>query len=91
MTTSKKAEIAVFGGGCFWCTEAVFEELKGVTSVMPGYSGGSTGSPQAPPTYEDVSTGKTGHAEGIKIEYDPEKISYGDLLTVFLRRTTRQP
>jgi len=74
-----KNQIAVFGGGCFWCTEALFEELKGVISVMPGYAGGSVKNP----TYEQVCTGKTGHAEVIKIEYDPEKISYGDLLTVF--------
>ncbi|MBU6501044.1 MAG: peptide-methionine (S)-S-oxide reductase MsrA [Patescibacteria group bacterium] len=70
---------AVFAGGCFWCTEAVFEELKGVVSVMPGYTGGTTKNP----TYEQVCTGRTGHAEAIKIEYNPEKISYSDLLTVF--------
>lgn len=78
-----QTQIAVFGGGCFWCTEAVYEELKGVISVMSGYAGGATGSPQAPPTYAEVSSGKTGHAEVIKIEYDPAKISYDDLLTVF--------
>ena len=69
----------MFGGGCFWCTEAVFENLRGVESVMPGYAGGDT--PR--PTYEDVSTGNTGHAEVIKVEYDPTVISYRDLLTVF--------
>jgi len=69
----------VFAGGCFWCTEAVFDELKGVASVMPGYTGGGVKNP----TYEQVCAGKTGHAEAIKIEYDPEKISYDDLLTVF--------
>lgn len=79
-----KTEIAVFGGGCFWCTEAIFSELKGVMSVMPGYAGGSTNSPQAaPPTYEDVCSGKTGHAEVIRVEFDPSCISYKDLLTVF--------
>ena len=79
MTKSNKNEIAVFGGGCFWCTEAMFEELKGVISVIPGYTGGTMKNP----TYEDVSTGKSGHAEVIKIEYDAKKISYNDLLTVF--------
>jgi len=74
-----KTQSAVFGGGCFWCTEAVFQELKGVVSVMPGYAGGTSSNP----TYESVSSGKTEHAEVIKIVYDPEKISYRDLLTVF--------
>ncbi len=72
-------ETIVFGGGCFWCTEAVFRALKGVISVMPGYAGGSTPNP----TYESVSTGKTGHAEVISIEYDPARVSFDDLLTVF--------
>lgn len=76
---AEKTEIAVFGGGCFWCTEAVFQNLKGVVSVMPGYAGGEKPSP----TYEEVCGGKTGHAEVIKIEYDPSQISYRDLLTVF--------
>src|SRR5438552_3236767 len=79
MTTENKNQTIVFGGGCFWCTEAVFGELKGVVAVMPGYAGGTV----ANPTYEHVSTGKTGHAEVIKIEYDAEKSSFGDLLTVF--------
>lgn len=74
-----KTEIAVFGGGCFWCTEAVYQELEGVLEVWPGYAGGSTPSP----TYEAVCSGRTGHAELIKIEFDPEKISYKTLLTVF--------
>lgn len=72
-------EVAVFGGGCFWCTEAVFKMLKGVILVMPGYTGGH----KPNPTYEEVSTGKTGHAEVIYIEYDPTLITYRDLLTVF--------
>ncbi len=72
-------EIAVFGGGCFWCTEAVFSELRGVLSVMPGYAGGE----KPNPTYEQVCGGDTGHAEVIQIEFDPEQISYEDLLTVF--------
>ena len=79
MTASSKTQVAVFGGGCFWCTEAMFEELKGVVSVMPGFTGGI----MKGPTYEDVSTGKTGHVEVIRIEYEPERISYSDLLTVF--------
>lgn len=72
-------EVAIFGGGCFWCTEAVFQRLDGVISVEPGYAGGQ----KENPTYEDVSSGSTGHAEVIKIEYNPSKISYEDLLTVF--------
>ncbi len=72
-------EIAVFGGGCFWCTEAIFKMLKGVFSITPGYAGGT----MANPTYEAVSSGATGHAEVIRIEYDPGAISYQTLLTVF--------
>lgn len=70
---------ATFGGGCFWCTEAFFRELKGVKSVVSGYSGGQ----RKNPTYKQVSTGRTGHAEVIQIEYDPKKITYKDLLEVF--------
>src|SRR3989344_5665131 len=85
------SEVAIFGGGCFWCTEAVFKMLKGVSSVTPGYAGGSTpqsdsgqvSSPQTAPTYEDVCSGKTGHAEVIQIQYDPTVIPYEKLLTVF--------
>ncbi|OGY96853.1 MAG: peptide-methionine (S)-S-oxide reductase [Candidatus Liptonbacteria bacterium GWC1_60_9] len=77
--TPEKTEVAVFGGGCFWCTEAVFRELRGVSSVMPGYAGGITRNP----TYEQVSAGNTGHAEVIQIEFDPNEITYHDLLTVF--------
>lgn len=73
------SEIAVFGGGCFWCTEAVFTMLRGVTAVEPGYAGGTTPNP----TYDEVSTGKTGHAEVIRIVYDPTQVAYRDLLTVF--------
>lgn len=74
-----KKETAVFGGGCFWCTEAVFSDLKGVSSVTSGYAGGSF----VNPSYEDVCTGKTGHAEVIKIEFDPSIITYDNLLKVF--------
>lgn len=76
---TKQYEVAVFGGGCFWCTEAVFQMLKGVISVTPGYTGGTTQNP----SYEEVSAGVTGHAEVIRIEYDPALIAYRDLLTVF--------
>lgn len=72
-------EIAIFGGGCFWCTEAVFKMLDGVSSVVPGYAGGTKPSP----TYDEVSTGDTGHAEVTRIEYDPAKVSFRTLLTVF--------
>ncbi|MEN9560833.1 MAG: hypothetical protein RIQ56_106 [Candidatus Parcubacteria bacterium] len=72
-------KIAVFGGGCFWCTEAVFQMLKGVSLVESGYAGGST----EKPTYERVSEGNTGHAEVIRVTYDPAVITYSDLLTVF--------
>ena len=70
---------ATFGNGCFWCTEAIFLRLKGVKSVMPGYSGGHVENP----TYEEVCTGETGHAEAIQILYDPEVLSYDALLEVF--------
>jgi peptide-methionine (S)-S-oxide reductase len=76
---SAKENIAVFGGGCFWCTEAVFKMLRGVISVAPGYAGGATENP----TYYKISNGDTGHAEVIRIEFDPARISYKDLLTVF--------
>ena len=72
-------EVAVLGGGCFWCTEAVFTELRGVVSVEPGYSGGTLPNP----SYEQVCTDRTGHAEAIRITFDPDVISYGDLLGVF--------
>jgi peptide-methionine (S)-S-oxide reductase len=70
---------AVFGGGCFWCTEAVFQMLKGVSKVESGYAGGAIDNP----SYEQVSSGSTGHAEVIRVTYDPALISYQDLLTVF--------
>ena len=76
---SNSTETAVFGGGCFWCTEAVFLELKGVMSVTSGYAGGKTEKPR----YETVSSGDTGHAEVIRIEFDPNVISYSQLLEVF--------
>lgn len=75
----EKNEFAVFGGGCFWCTEAIFGSLKGVVSVTSGYAGGAKDNP----TYVEVCSGATGHAEVNKIEYDPTIITYGDLLEVF--------
>ena len=72
-------EVAVFGGGCFWCTEAVFAELEGVDSVVPGYAGGHTENP----TYYQVCTETTGHAEVSKLQFDPSQITYKDLLAVF--------
>ena len=72
-------DIGVFGGGCFWCTEAVFAVLKGVNSVVPGYAGGHT----EHPTYREVCSETTGHAEVSKVEFDPSQISYDDLLSVF--------
>jgi len=72
-------EVATLGGGCFWCTEAVFSEIKGVLKVEPGYSGGSL----ANPTYEQVSTGTTGHAEVVQITFDPGIISFREILKVF--------
>lgn len=72
-------EIATLAGGCFWCTEAVYQRLRGVRSVESGYIGGE----RPNPTYEEVCTGRTGHAEAIRITFDPAVISYGDLLDIF--------
>ncbi|HEV7814518.1 MAG TPA: peptide-methionine (S)-S-oxide reductase MsrA [Janthinobacterium sp.] len=79
MTTNGKTEVAVLGGGCFWCTEAVYREVKGVTKAESGYTGGQ----QADPTYEQVCAGNTGHAEVVRLEFDPAVISYRDLLEIF--------
>ncbi len=79
MENTKNNEIAVIGGGCFWCTEAVFKMLRGVSSVLPGYAGGE----KPNPTYEEVCGGKTGHAEVIQIKFDPTQVKFEDLLTVF--------
>ena len=76
---NEQMAIATFGNGCFWCTEAIFQQLKGVESVYPGYIGGHVKNP----TYAEVCTGNTGHAEAIQIQYDPEVISYRELLDVF--------
>lgn len=82
---TKKREIATLGGGCFWCTEALFVELKGVDSVVSGYAGGVVPNP----TYEAICTGITGHAEVIQVTFDPKKISYKELLEIFF--TTHDP
>lgn len=74
-------EKAVFGGGCFWCTEAVFQCIRGVEKVISGYAGGEMKNP----SYGAVSTGATGHAEAIQIEFDPKEISYKDLVYIFFR------
>lgn len=72
-------QVATFGGGCFWCLEAIFEQLRGVSAVQSGYAGGHVPNP----TYEQVCTGTTGHAEVVQIQFDPDVISYRDLLEVF--------
>ena len=72
-------DVATLAGGCFWCTEAVYQNLRGVESVESGYIGGT----RPDPTYEEVCTGTTGHAEAIRITYDPDQIGYGDLLNIF--------
>jgi len=77
--TAKGTQTAIFAGGCFWCTEAVFEQLNGVQKVVSGYAGGDAASAH----YDIVSAGKTNHAESIQITFNPEKISYGQLLKVF--------
>jgi peptide-methionine (S)-S-oxide reductase len=72
-------ETAILGGGCFWCTEAAFSELKGVEAIQSGYAGGDVENP----TYKQVCTGRTGHAEVVEVKFDPAVISYEDLLRVF--------
>ncbi len=76
---STNLQTATFANGCFWCTEAIFQRLKGINSVKSGYSGGTVPNP----TYEQVSSGETGHAESLQIEFDPQVISYATLLDVF--------
>ncbi len=72
-------ELAILGGGCFWCLEAVFKDLRGVSSVMSGYAGGHV----AQPSYKQVCNGNTGHVEVVQVKFDPAQISYADLLRVF--------
>jgi peptide-methionine (S)-S-oxide reductase len=77
--TPENTEVATLGGGCFWCLEPVFDDLKGVISVESGYAGGSV----PDPTYEQVCSGRTGHAEVVRVTFDPSRISYRDILNVF--------
>lgn len=74
------ADVAILAGGCFWCTEAVFDRVRGVRSVESGYIGGA----KPNPTYKEVCSGMTGHAEAVKIEFDPTEITYADLLDIFM-------
>ena len=83
---NKKLQIATFGGGCFWCTEAIFQEIKGVEKVVSGYSGGNA---PGKPTYREVCSGLTGHAEVVQVTFDPNVISYKDILVIFM--TTHDP
>lgn len=79
MDGTVQREVAILAGGCFWCLEAVYEQLEGVESVEPGYTGGHV----ANPSYQAVCTGLTGHAEAVRVVFDPAKIAYHDLLAVF--------
>ena len=79
MTAQPQRELATLGGGCFWCLEAVYKDLKGVESVVSGYAGGDVENP----TYEQVCGGRTGHAEVVQIAFDPQVVTYRDLLDVF--------
>jgi len=83
---TKNLQIATFGGGCFWCTEAVFQEVKGVERVVSGYSGGSV---RGRPTYREICSGLTGHAEVVQVTFDANLISYEDVLVIFM--TTHDP
>lgn len=74
-------EHTILGGGCFWCLEAVFKRLPGILQVTPGYAGGR----QANPSYEDVCTGSTGHAEVVRLEFDPEQIGFDEIIELFFR------
>ncbi|MHA2249132.1 MAG: peptide-methionine (S)-S-oxide reductase MsrA [Candidatus Kariarchaeaceae archaeon] len=76
---SDNSNVATLGGGCFWCLDAVFVELKGVTEVISGYSGGKEDNP----TYEDIGKGKTGHAEAVQVKFDPDIISFKEILEIF--------
>lgn len=86
--TAENVETAIFAGGCFWCMEPVFDSMPGVVSVTPGYTGGGT----RDPSYQEVSTGESGHVEAVRIVFHPGEVSYRDLLQVFWRNidpTTR--
>ena len=77
--TKDNTEYAILGGGCFWCVEAVFERIDGVSEVISGYAGGQTKNP----TYKEVTSGKTGHAEVCKVVFDPKLVTYDELLDIF--------
>jgi peptide-methionine (S)-S-oxide reductase len=79
MTASPQTQLATLGGGCFWCLEAIYADLKGVSSVVSGYAGGTLPNP----SYKLVCTGTTGHAEVVQVTYDPQVLSYADLLRIF--------
>ncbi|MDN3644003.1 peptide-methionine (S)-S-oxide reductase MsrA [Lutimonas halocynthiae] len=83
---NKNIQVATLGGGCFWCTEAVFQEVKGVEKIVSGYSGGNV---PGHPTYREICSGLTGHAEVIQITFDADVISYEDILVIFM--TTHDP
>ncbi|WP_445958112.1 peptide-methionine (S)-S-oxide reductase MsrA [Yeosuana sp.] len=83
---NKTLKLATLGGGCFWCTEAVFEEVKGVEKVVSGYSGGTV---PGHPTYREICSGLTGHAEVVQVTFDANVISYKDILVIFM--TTHDP
>lgn len=83
---NSNTKLATFGGGCFWCTEAIFQEVRGVKKVVSGYTGGNV---PGKPTYREVCSGLTGHAEVIQLHFDPAQISYEDLLLIFM--TTHDP
>ena len=84
--TTKNLQMATLGGGCFWCTEAVFQEVQGVEQVVSGYSGGNV---PGKPTYREVCSGLTGHAEVVQVTFDANVISYEDILVIFM--TTHDP
>lgn len=79
MKKNDSIQQATFAGGCFWCTEAIFKRVKGVTSVVPGYAGGDTENP----SYEEVSSGSTGHAEAVQLTFEPSTVSFDKLLDIF--------
>ncbi len=81
MTDAKSLQVATFAGGCFWCMQPAFDSTKGVVITRVGYIGGHTNNP----TYDDICTGKTGHAEAIEIQFDPQKVNYSQLLDIFWR------
>jgi peptide-methionine (S)-S-oxide reductase len=84
--SNSRNEVATVGGGCFWCTEAIFQEVKGIIKVVSGYTGGKA---PGKPTYREVCSGLTGHAEVVQVTFDPTLISYRDLLVIFM--TTHDP